>query len=213
MTPENNITNKTRVSIAERLVPALSYAVAAASGAIGAVMILQLLNSMRSPEMAGAASFFMATARLEAVVGTVLLVAATIGGIGILVAVIRLFTTNTKASPPGVLFLLLGLLALIPPFVVHYVTHSMEHFVMSIEPGREAIVGETASTIAFVVIGASIVLCLVLIAFSFLPFSARPGRKYSSAGFLLLIEIAVVAMCALFFWQATQAMSHANKLG
>ena len=144
MTPENNITNKTRVSIAERLVPALSYAVAAASGAIGAVMILQLLNSMRSPEMAGAASFFMATARLEAVVGTVLLVAATIGGIGILVAVIRLFTTNTKASPPGVLFLLLGLLALIPPFVVHYVTHSMEHFVMSIEPGREAIVGETA---------------------------------------------------------------------
>src|SRR3954471_19120178 len=103
MTPESNITNKARVSIVERLIPSLSYALVAVSGVIGGVMVLQLLESLRSPEMAGVALFFIATARLEVIMGTVLLVAAAIGGVAILIAVVRLFTANTTASPPGVL--------------------------------------------------------------------------------------------------------------
>jgi uncharacterized membrane protein len=210
MTPDNNINVKARVSIVERLVPSLGFAVAAMSGALGGVMVLQFLNSLRNAAMAGRESFFMGTAKIEAVVGAVLAVAAVLGAIGILVAVIRLFTKNKKASPPGVLFLPLGLLALIPPFAIHYGLHLMEEIVGSQSPGGISMVGETETLISYFSIVAPFAIILALLAFSFIPFTSRLGRKISPILFLIVVEIAVVALCAIFFWQASHSMSHAG---
>jgi len=210
MTPDNTITNKARVSIAERLLPSLSYAVVAMSGALGGVMILQFLNSLRNAEMAGRESFFTGTAKIEAAVGIVLAVATAIGAIGIIVSVVRMFTRNKKASPPGVLFLPLGLLALIPPFAIHFGLHLMEGVVASQTPGGISTVGETEGLISYFSIAAPIAIILALLAFSFIPFTSRLGRKYTPVIFLVIVEILVVTLCAIFFWQASQAMSHAN---
>src|SRR5213075_1473978 len=112
--------SRVRVSILERLAPSFAFAVAAISGAIGSVMNFRFLTSMRQAEAAGYAAFFGGVSEIELVVGGLLAFAAILCAIGILVSIIRMFTTNTKASPPGLLFLITGLLSIVPPFAIHY---------------------------------------------------------------------------------------------
>src|SRR5687768_12289630 len=110
MTPDPNA----RVSIAERLVPSIGFAVAALSGAVGGVMVFRFLSALRQAESAGYAGFFGGLSEIEIVVGVVLVLAAVLVAFGVLGSVIRMFTTNTTASPPGILFLVAGMLSLVP---------------------------------------------------------------------------------------------------
>jgi len=213
MTPDNNITNRARVSIAKRLVPSMGYALAAVSGAMGAVIVLQFLAGLRNAETAGFAAFFRGTSEIELAMGIVLGVSAALGACGILVSLIRMFTTNTTASPPGALFLVVGLLSLVPPLAIHYGLHLMEGVVISHVPGGISTVGETEAVIAYFAILAPVVIVLVLLAFSFIPFSSRLRRKISPIVFLIIVEIAVLGLMGIFFWQAIQAMSAAGRWG
>src|SRR5689334_3582228 len=110
MTPEAHITAPVRVSIFERLVPSLAFALASIAGIVGAMMIIRFFNIMREAETAGYAAFYGGVGEIEIITGVVLALAAFLGAIGILVSAIRLFTTNTTSSPPGVAFLLVGML-------------------------------------------------------------------------------------------------------
>lgn len=210
MTPETNVPARARVSIIERLIPSVSYLVAAAAGAIGGVRILSFLESVRNSEIAERDAFFLYTARIELAMGTVLAVSAIIGAIAIAVSVVRMFTVNKTASPPGVLFLLLGPFALVPPFLVHFVLHLVEHIAQAQIPeggGMSAIAG-TVSGVSYAAIILALLVAVVQIAFSFIPFTANLRRKFSPMIFLIFNEILIIALAGVFFWQARQALEH-----
>ncbi len=207
------MTNRARVSIAERLVPALSYAVAAVSGAFGALLTMQFLDALRNAETAGMIAFFRGTSEIELAMGIMLGISAALGACGILVSVIRMFTTNTTASPPGVMYLVVGLLSLVPPFAVHYALHTMEHAVMTGVEGGISSVGATVTALSYFAPVAAFVMIIVLLAFSFVPFTSRAGRKFSSLIFLIVVEIAILGLAAVSFWQAAQATSTAGRFG
>ena len=213
MTPDAYISGPVRVSILERLVPSFAFVVAAISGAVGGVMLLRFLTALRQAETAGYAAFFGGTAEIEFVVGGVLVVAAVLGAIGILVSIIRLFTTNTKASPPGLLFLMTGLLSLVPPFALHYVLHTMKGVLVSPTPtegGISAVAG-TVTTVSYFSIGAAALIALVLIVFPFIPFSSRPGRKASPIVCLMLVEIIIVVLSGIYFWEGRTSIVERDK--
>ena len=164
MTPEAFTPVSTRVSILERVIPSIGFIVTAMSGAIGAMLVFRFFNELRSAQSAGFAAFFGGTAEIEFAVGIVLVIAAMLGAIGIVVSIIRLFTTNTTSSPPGVLFLLLGALSLVPPFLIHYIMHMMKGVVVTPTPGGVSSVADTVMTVCYIAIGAAFIISLILLA-------------------------------------------------
>ncbi len=209
MTPDTHI----RVSILERLVPSFAFTLAAISGAVGGLMVFRLFSSLRQSENAGYAAIFGGVAEIELVIAVVLVFAAVLCAIGIIVSVIRLFTTNTTASPPGVLFLMTGLLSLVPAFVLHYALRLIKEVVSSPNPvdGGISAVADTISAVSYFAIGAACVIALVLFAFSFIPFRSRAGRKASPLVCLLLVEILIAVLIGIYFWDARTSITERDK--
>ncbi|PYT01650.1 MAG: hypothetical protein DMF63_02040 [Acidobacteria bacterium] len=209
MTPNTPV----RVSILERLVPSIAFIIAAMSGAVGGGMLIRFFNLLRESENAGYAAFFGGIVQVEYVVIGVLVVAAVLCAIGILVSIIRLFTTNTKASPPGLLFLMMGLLSIVPPFALHYVMHMMKGVLISphTPEGGISSVASTIMAVAYFAIGSAVVIALVLLAFSFIPFSSRPGRKSSPLVCLMLVEFVLAALIGIYFWEARTSVTERDK--
>jgi TonB family protein len=203
-----------RVSVLERLVPSIAFIVAAISGAAGGAMLIRFFYLLSQSENAGYAAFFGGTVEIEYVVIGVLVVAAVLCAVGILVSIIRLFTTNTKASPPGLLFLMTGLLSIVPVFALHYVMHMMKGVLISphAPEGGISSVASTIITVAYFAIGAAVVIALVLIAFSFVPFSSRSGRKSSPIICLMLVEIIFATLIGIFFWEARTSVTERDKV-
>ncbi len=201
-----------RVSILERLVPALAFALVAFSGAVGAAMVIRFLTILSKEENAGYAAFFGATAEVEFAVGVVLVLGAALGAIGIVVSAIRLFTTNTTSSPPGLLFLLTGLLGLVPPLAFVYILRLMKGVLLP-EPtgGGVADIRDTVFTVSYIAIGSAVLIALVMLAFSFIPFSSRTGRKATPLISLLVIETIIIALTAIVFWEARTSIVERDR--
>lgn len=202
-----------RVSIFERLVPSFAFVIVAISGAVGSAMLLRFLSILRRSETAGPASFFGGIAEIELVVGGVLVFAAVLCATGILISIIRLFTTNTTASPPGILFLMTGLLSIVPPFALHYILHVMKGAVASPHPeaGGISTMASTITAVTYFAIGSAAVITLVLLAFSFIPFSSRAGRKASPLVCLMLVEIVIATLIGLYFWEARESIIERDR--
>ena len=209
MTPDT----KVRVSILERIFPALACAVVAISGAVGGGMLLNLLSELRQAEAAGYASVFGGFADIEVVVGSVLMFAAALGSVGILVSLIRLVTTNTTSSPPGVLFLLMGVLGFVPPIAYYFLVRMMKATVLSPDPtsgGLSDVLG-TINAVSYFAIGAAAVIAIVQLAMALIPFSSRPGKKASPLICLAIVQILIVAMAGVYFWQARESTTERDR--
>ena len=207
MTPNSNV----RVSILERLVPSLAFALVAISGAVGSAMLLKLLSALRRAESAGYAALFGGLTEVEFAVAVLLVFAAVLGALGMLVSIIRLFTTNTKSSPPGLLFLVTGLVSLVPPFALHWVMHAMKEVVRTPSGGGIATIASTITTVTWFAIVSACVIALVLVAFTFIPFSSRPGRKALPLVSLVLVEILIAGLAGIYFWEASRSMTYRDQ--
>ena len=208
LTMKDPATTKVPVSITERLIPSLAFGGSAITGAIGSILILQLLERMRIAQTAGLDSFFAATAQIEIAMGAMLSAAAAINGIGLLVSAIRMFTTNTRASPPGFLFLVMGLLSLLPPFLIHFILHLLEGTAMHPEEGGISAIATTLTALCYLAPALTVVAIFALIAFTFFPFNSRFGRKVSPTIFLFIVGFLILGLAGIFFWQARQAIEH-----
>ncbi len=202
-----------RVSIFERLVPSLGYTIVAISGAVGGLMVIRFLRALAQAENAGYAAFFGGMSEIEFVVGLVLVVAAVLSTIGILVSVIRLFTTNSTSSPPGVLFLMAGLLSIVPPLALHYVLRLMKDVLLSpdLSDGGISTVADTAIMVSWFAIGSAVLIGFVLLAFSFIPFRSRSGRKALPLVSLMFVQILIAALIGVYFWQARTSIAERDK--
>ena len=176
-------------------------------------MVIRFVALLRQAETAGYAAFFGGMAEIEYVVGGVLVFAAALIAIAILISFIRLFTTHKTASPPGLLFLIAGLLSVVPPFALHYVLHLMKEAVRSpdaTEGGVSAVVNPLMTFAPFAIVAAAVI-ALVLLAFPFIPFSSRPGRKASPLICLMLVEIVIFVLMGVFFWEARTSIAERDK--
>ncbi|MGH9819543.1 MAG: hypothetical protein ACRD43_05185 [Pyrinomonadaceae bacterium] len=203
MTPvANNISSAVQrapVSIFERLIPSLSFVIAAVSGAVGAMMIQKFFSTLRGSQTAGLDAFYIGLARVGAVMASVVAGAALLGGIALLVCLIRMFSKSERSSPPGIFLFLLGSLSLAPCLLV-----GIGIYLTILAASGPVAVGVTNVSwiVSILNIAAIFVSCLsilVLGAFSFISFSSQLGRKYSPFIFVLLIEIAMICTAAAFF--------------
>ena len=214
MTPDAHLHGPVRVSILERIVPSIAFTVAAISGAVGGLMIFRLFSTLRQAESAGREAFLGAMSEIEFVVAGILVFSAVLGALGIVVSIVRLFTTNATASPPGFLFLMLGLLSLLPPFGIHYVLHMMKAVVIgvaSVPEGGISAVGDTIDTVSYLAIGAAVGIALLMIVFTFIPFSSRAGRKSSTLICLVIVEIFIAILIGVYFWEARVSLAERDK--
>jgi TonB family protein len=213
MTPDSLTPVSQRVSILERIIPSLGLIIAALSGAVGALLLFRFLAAMKQAETAGYAAFYGGMAEVELVVGMVLALAAFVLGVGVVVSVVRLFTTNTTSSPPGIMFLVLGLLSLVPPFALHYLMHAMKEIVSHPEPGSGGIssIAGKIDFVSYFAIGSGLLLVLVFLAFSFIPFSSRAGRKVSPLVCLIIAGALIVAMAGIYFWQGRGSLIERDR--
>ena len=206
----NGSATTARVSIIERLIPSIAYACASVTGAIGGVLILQLLERMRIANTAGLDSFLALTTQIEFAMGAMLCVAAAINGIGLLFSAVRMFSTNKTASPPGYVFLVVALLSLIPPFLIHFILHLLEETAMHREEGGISAVATTITALCYLAPALSVVAIFALVAFTFFPFSSRLGRRLSPTIFLFVVGFLILGLAGIFFWQARQALEHSS---
>lgn len=107
--------DRTRVAILERLIPSLSLAMVALSGSVGAAMWLRTVQILRATENAGIDAVSGALWEAKMIVIVFLAVAAILGLAGIIASAARLFTSNQKASPPGIFFPVVGLISIVSP--------------------------------------------------------------------------------------------------
>lgn len=194
------IPERLSVSILERLVPSIGFAVAAIAGAAGAMMMQQLLYRLRTSETAGLQLFYGGVARIDLAVGIILLIAVFILAIGLLVCLIRMFAATSKSSSPGLLLFVVGGFSLLPSLLTGISIYlAMASVVGPQMPG----VSSVATPINVLTVASIIIACLMILvlgAFSFISFSSRADRKYSPLLLLLVLEIGAVCAAVSYFW-------------
>jgi hypothetical protein len=196
------LTEKAPTSVAERFVPSLAYGLAAISGPIGALLVQQFFNSMRTAENAGYAVFFGGLARIEMIMGGVLGVAAFLGFAAVVAALARLFVPRKRSSPPGSVLFLAGVISFVPPALVLYSLQMAAGVVTSGSRGGVSAVAGTIITILYTAAGLAVLTVIGLVAFCLVPFRAQPGRKYTTLIALLLAEIVLISLAVKFFLEA-----------
>ena len=184
-----------RVSVLGRLVPAFSYAVTAPACIVSALLLFGVMRAMRMAEMAGISAVAGGMAEANLPISITLYFATAVGMIGIIVAVIRLFTTNTTASPSAWFFLIAGCIGLAPLLLLW---QGETVFIQAISPGSAGVARAAASiqlwltlTIVFALIADSILLIGSLVP---LPAVMRTRRAYAAFLILVLMEFDLIAM-------------------
>jgi hypothetical protein len=191
----------TRVSIIARIVPALSYALPALGAAVSALLLLSVLRAMRNAESAGIGAVAGGISEANVAILVTLYLAIFIGGAGVVIGLVRLFTTTTTASPSAWYYLIAGLLGMAPMFALW---RAQSLLLDAIIPrltgaGVSDVAGQITlfSIVAIVLGGVSI---LILLASPFVPLPAilRAKRKWAPLIALLVMETAIIAMTVVY---------------
>jgi len=196
-----------RVSIAARLVPMVSYTVAAFGGAFGAFSLWGAMNALKHAENAGIGA--VSGALMEASVPVIVMLStAVVSGIaGIVVAVVRLFVTAKKASPPFWFFIIPGLLGLLPAACFFAAQTMIFYAILDTSRSSGAGVAPLASTISllnFAAMGTPFLCIPLFLTAALVPLRSKTGKKLGSLFFLLLYEMAMIILIVALVirWQA-----------
>ena len=190
-----------RVSILARLVPALSYVLPALGAGVSAMLLLGVLRAMRNAEGAGIGAVAAGISEANLAILVTLYLAITVGGAGVVIGLVRLFTTTTTASPSPLYYLVAGSLGLMPMFALWYAQSLLlgAIFPNSAGAGVAEVAGRITlfSIVAIVLGGVSI---LILLASSFVPLPAilRAKKKWAPLIALLVMETAIIAMTVVY---------------
>ena len=191
----------TRVSIIARIVPALSYALPALGAGVSAILLLGVLRAMRNAEAAGLGAVAAGVSEANVAILVTLYLAIFIGGVGIVIGLVRLFTTTVSASPSAWYYLIAGILGIAPMLALWRAQSLLLDaiFPRPVGAGVSAVAGQiTLFSIVAVVLG--IVSILILLASSFVPLPAvlRAKRKWAPLIMPLLMETAIIAMTVFY---------------
>jgi hypothetical protein len=199
MTPEEQPT-PTRVSIIARIVPAFSYVLPALGAAVSALLLLNVLRAMRNAAAAGIGAVAGGISEANVAILVTLYLAIFIGICGIIIGVVRLFTTTVTASPSAWYYLIAGILGLAPMFALWRAQSLLLDAIFSRSGGGVAEVAGQITLFSIVAVVSGIVSILILLASSFVPLPAvlRAKRKWAPLIMLLLMETAIIAMTVFY---------------
>jgi hypothetical protein len=209
LTPADQIVPM-RVSILARLIPAISYALPAFGAACSAWLFINVMQAMRNAESAGIAAVAGGMSGANLAVVITLYLAIFVGLVGVIVGVVRAFSTTTTASPSGWWILVMGLLGF-SSMLTLWRAESLLLNVLTVRSGPGIVsVADQISTCLMLTIGLAAVGCVVLLVASVVPLPAflRAKRKWAPVIFLVVMELGLVVMTiayhvrAYWFYQA-----------
>lgn len=201
------IPERIRVSIIERLVASFSFGLAALSGIVGGAMTLNIFLALREAENAGIDEIIGALTEINYAVLGLLGLSITIGIAGVVICAVRMLSDRPKSSPPGILYLVAGIPNLISPLMIAYSWSVVVNVVTDHYAGNATEAGAWISQMCLAAIPVGIVSILILPVFSFVPFSARRGRKVSSIIGLSIVVIGIAAVAITFIGLADVLLS------
>jgi hypothetical protein len=203
MTPSETLNDGPvrRVSVLGRLVPAFSYGVAAPACAVSAVLLFGLLRALKPAEIASVAAVAGGMAEATLPTALALYFACAVGVIAVLVAIIRLFTTNTTASPSALFFLIAGFVGLLP-LALLWEAESVFIAAVTQAPGGGGLLrwDSTINRWLMLTIVFGVISDVILVIGSLIPLPAimRARRDYAALVVLLLMEAALIGMAVAF---------------
>jgi len=201
MTPEEQLQpTPTRISIIARIVPAFSYALPALGAGVSALLLLNVLNAMRNAESAGIGAVAGGISEANLAILVTLYLAIFIGGAGVVIGLVRLFTTTVTASPSAWYYVIAGVLGLAPIFALWHAQSLVLDSIFSRSPGGVSVVAGQITLFSIVAIVLGVVSSLILLASSFVPLPAvlRAKRKWAPLIMLLVMETVIIAMTVVY---------------
>ncbi len=198
---DNNTTiqpERVRVSIFERIVPLAAFGLAAAAGGIGGWMIITLMTSLAQNENAGIGAVSGGLAEYTIYPLVFLYAAAALGVVGICVAVGRMVFGKQTSSPSGISYLVLGLISLFPAAVVWGAGTAIIRVLNNTSTTHPSLIGATILDWSYAAIIVTPIILFLLLAWSLIPFKARPGRRFGPLIALVLMQILLFAAAVMF---------------
>jgi hypothetical protein len=191
-----NNTTPSRVSILARIIPALSYALAALGASLSAFLFIGVMRAMRNAESAGIAAIAAGISEANIAILVSLYLAIVVGLVGIVIGVVRMFSKTTTASPSGWFFLITGVFGFVPMFSLWQAQSLLLEVIFAARPGGVVAV---AHQIAFLLVlsmclGAVAILILLVSSVVPLPGILRAERKWAPVVMLVIMEAVVIAM-------------------
>lgn len=201
MTTDEQPPTPTRVSIMARVVPAFSYALPALGAAVSAMLLLGVLRAIRNAEGAGIGAVAAGISEANLAILVTLYLAIFVGAAGVVIGLVRLFTTTTTASPSGLYYLIAGILGFVPMFALWYAQSLLLDaiFPQSTGAGVSEVAGKiTLFSIVAIVLGGVTILIVLVSSFLPLPAILRGKRKWAPLISLLVMESAIIAMTVVY---------------
>jgi hypothetical protein len=202
MTPQTQAPNRPpRVSILARAVPAVSYLLPALGAAVSALLLVNVMRGMRNAEAAGIAAVSGGISQANLAIIVALYLAAIIGIVGVIIGLVRMFTTTTTANPAAWYFLVTGALGLVPVLFLWQAQSLLLNVIFgrSVTGGVAEVANQfTLLTMGAMIFGVTVALILLVSAFVPLPRILRARRMWAPFVILLMMQTAIIAMTVLF---------------
>ena len=202
---------KLKVSISARLIAAFAYFIPAIGGVLSSLYFMNVMRALRTAESAGMGAV-MAGLTESTVPALVSLYLAAFGGfIVIIVLIIRMFMQTKTASPASWFFVLCGFLLLVPAGLF-FEAESMIIEVLIAPVASMGIggVGSNVSLFLILSIASALLVFVILLVMSVIPFSTSSRPRWSPLITAILVEIliiaAVVAFQLRFLWLYNAAL-------
>jgi hypothetical protein len=189
-----------RASILARVAPAFSYALPALGAAISALMLINVFQAMRNAEAAGIGAVSAGIREANFPIVITLYLGVLLGFAGVVVGLVRMFTTTMTSTPSAWYFLITGVVGLIPVLLLWEAQSLLLGVIFGHATGGVAEVARQVSLLAMTTMLLGVISILILLVSMFVPLPRilHAKRKWAPVVMLLLMETAVIAMTALF---------------
>lgn len=200
MTPEiPTLLAPTRISIIARIVPVFSYLLPALGAAVSALLLKGVMAAMRTVEGAGIAVAAAGISEANLAILVTLYLAILVGIAGVVIGLVRMFTTTVTASPSAWYFLVAGVLGVAPMFALWRAQSLLLDVLISRTVGIAAVAGQiNLFSIVAAVLGIASVFVLLVSAFVPLPRILFANRKWASLIMLLIMETVIIVMTVVY---------------
>lgn len=165
------------------------------------MLLLGVLRAMRNAEGAGIGAVAGGISEANIAILVTLYLAIVVGGAGVVIGLVRLFTTTMTASPSAWYYLIGGILGLTPMFALWYAQSLLLDaiFPQSVGAGVSEVAGQiTLFSIVAMVLGVVSILILLVSSFVPLPAVLRGKRKWAPLVTLLVMETAIITMTVVY---------------
>lgn len=193
---------KFKVSFTARLIAAFAYMIPAFGGALSSLYLMNVMQAMRQAETAGMTAVMLGMAESTVPVLGSLYLGVAAGLVVIIVLIARMIMQTKTGSPSGWFFVLCGFLFLVPAgLFLEAESMIIEVLTMPVASEGIAAVGSSVAQFLILSIVSALVVFIVLLLMSVLPFSNRSKPKWSPLITAVIVEFLIIAAVIVFQWR------------